>query len=214
VAQASASSLTVDDYIPLSWRCGNEPTPLYWRTGDIEFSLLEIGLVPSAGLLCRVVIVTAHGCLRDDGASAADYLARAKKLEGLPVCDTQPWLQSVEWPDMRTWEQREGDWMFDRLEGGERVIDEPGTFTVAMTTTGVAVWLSAPSPLDVCYTAPGLQCGVDASGALRLMYFNGLTEGERHRMAQGITRSLGEGRSVILPGTTSVRAPSSLSILI
>src|SRR5437764_15281287 len=105
VAPAAARSLTVDDYIPLSWRCGNEPIPLYWRTGDMTSTLLEIGLAPSTGLLCQVVIVAAHGCLGDDDSEAAGYLLSARQLVGLPMCDTQPWLHRVESPGMQSWAQ-------------------------------------------------------------------------------------------------------------
>lgn len=50
--------LTIDDYVPFSFRCNcpNSEVPFYWRTGNFKTSLIEIGITPSDATLCRLVI--------------------------------------------------------------------------------------------------------------------------------------------------------------
>lgn len=184
---AGACSLVVDDYIPLSWRCTQAHMPLYWRTGDLQTSLLEIGLVPESGMLCTITIVTAGGCLCPTAGVTADYLARAQRRNGLPCCATDPWLERIAWPDMSTWEEREGAWMFDALQWKGRFVDAPGPFAVSVGAEGVSVWLGDPLPLAACYVTPTLQCGVGPQADLRLLHFTGLDADARQRIIATIT---------------------------
>jgi hypothetical protein len=140
------------------------------------------------GRLCKVTVVAAHGCLRPEaGATTAAYLAPASVREGLPCCDTRPWLTRHAWPDMRSWEEREGAWMFDQLRREERIIDEPGLFTITISAQGVSLWLGNPGPLAVCYVSPPLWSGVTPEGDLRLLHFGGLRDDECARLAATIT---------------------------
>lgn len=186
-AEAAACSLTVDDYVPLSWCCADVPVPLYWRTGDLTLSLLEIGLVPESGLLSKVTVVSAKGCLQPDDGVTAAHMAAASPHEGLPRCDTHPWLNRRAWPDMRSWQDREGAWMFEQLRWEERIIDEVGSFTITVGAEGVSIWLGAPVPLTACYATPTLCCGVGTEGDLHLLHFGGLHDDERARIVATIT---------------------------
>jgi hypothetical protein len=175
-------SLTVDDYVPLSWRCADVRAPLYWRTGDLTRSLLAIGLVPDSGLLSKVTVVLAKGCLQPDDGVTTAHMAAASSHEGLPCCDTRPWLDRRAWPDMRSWEYREGAWMFEQLQWKERFMDEAGSFTITVGPEGVSIWLGAPVPLTACYVTPTLCCGVGTEGGLCLLHFGGLHDDERARI--------------------------------
>jgi len=185
-AEAAPCSITVDDYVPLAWRCADAPAPLYWRTGDHALSLLELGLIPESGRLCMVTVVSATGRLRPDDGVTGIYMASASSREGLPRCDTRPWLERHTWPDMGSWEYREGPWMFERLRWEERIMDEAAPFTISISAGGASIWLGDPVPLAVCYVAPTLSCGVSHDGSLRLLHFSGLHEDERARIAATI----------------------------
>jgi hypothetical protein len=185
-AEAAACAMTVDDYVPLSWRCVDAAVPLYWRTGDLTVSHLELGLVPESGRLSTVTVVSAKGCMRpDDGVTAAHLVATVPHA-GLPCCDTRPWLDRHAWPDMRSWEYREGAWMFEQLRWEERILDETGPFTITVSVQGVSIWLGDPVPLAACYVTPSLQCGVGTEGDLRLLHFGGLHDTERARLVATI----------------------------
>jgi hypothetical protein len=185
-AEATACTITVDDYVPLSWRCTDAPAPLYWRTGDLALSLLEIGLVPESGLLCRVTVVSATGRLRPDDGRAEAYVASAAPRAGLPRCDTRPWLDRHAWPDMDSWTSREGPWLFAQLRWEERIMDEAVPFTLSVSAEGVSLWLGDPVPVAVCYVTPTLSCGVSHDGGLRLLHFGGLQKDERARIVATI----------------------------
>jgi hypothetical protein len=187
--RANSCTLAIDDYVPLSWRCAVQddvPLPLYWRTGDLDRSPLEIGLVPESGLLHSVTVVSAQGCLcADDGGTAA-HMKTAVLHEGLPRCDTRPWLDRIAWPDMRSWEYREGAWMFEQVQGADRFIDEAAPFTVTVSTHGVSLWMGEPVPLVAGYLASSLWCGVGREGSLRLLHFGGLHDNEHARIVATI----------------------------
>lgn len=187
--RANSGTLIIDDYVPLSWRCagtGDAPIPLYWRTGELDRSLLEIGLVPESGLLHSVTVVSATGCLRADDGGTAARMTTAVLHEGLPRCDTRPWLDRIAWPDMRSWEYREGAWMFEQVQGADRLIDEAAPFTITVSTHGISLWMGEPAPLAAGYVASSLWCGVDREGGLRLLHFGGLPDNERARIVATI----------------------------
>ena len=71
--EAGPCCLVVDGCVPLSWRCTEARAPLYWRTGDLHRSVLEIGLVPESGMLGKITVVTVRGCLRQNASVTADY---------------------------------------------------------------------------------------------------------------------------------------------
>lgn len=183
----AACTTVVDDYIALVWRCADTPPPVYWRTGDLTRSLLEVGLVPQSGRLCKVTVVSATGCLQPDDGVTAAYLAAATVREGLPCCDIRPWLDQHAWPDMNSWEKQSDAWMVDHLRWEEHVIDEPGPFTITSGAAGVSLWLGDPSPLAACYVTPTVRCGVNATGHLHLLHFDGLRDDERAHLVTTIS---------------------------
>ncbi|MBL8892755.1 MAG: hypothetical protein JNL67_22455 [Planctomycetaceae bacterium] len=49
-----------DGYIPLSIRVNGNSSwpPKYWRTGDFKHSLVEVGVDPSTGAICKIVVTS------------------------------------------------------------------------------------------------------------------------------------------------------------
>ncbi|HLJ82314.1 MAG TPA: hypothetical protein VKT52_12555 [Ktedonobacterales bacterium] len=160
---------------------------MYWRTGDLTRSLLELGLIPQRGRLCKVTVVSATGCLQPDDGVTAAYLAAAVPRAGLPCCDIRPWLDHHAWPDMSSWEEHAGTGMVEQLRWEERFIDEAGPFTITVRAGGASLWLGDPAPLAACYVTPTLWCGVSAAGRLRLLHFGGLRDDERARLVSTIS---------------------------
>jgi hypothetical protein len=52
------TALEIDEYVPLRFRCQDtfDPVPLYWRTGDFHRQLIEIGLNPYSGAVCKITV--------------------------------------------------------------------------------------------------------------------------------------------------------------
>lgn len=176
-AEATACSITVDGYVPLIWHCAGAPVPLYWRTGDLTRALLEIGLVPESGVLTKVAVISAKGCLRPDDGVTAAHMAAASSHDGLPRCDTTPGSTAMlgQTCGRGSAARKHG---CSSIRGRERYIDEDGSFTITVGAGGVSLWLGDHVPLTDCYVTPALCCGVGTAGDLRLLRFRGLRDDE------------------------------------
>lgn len=88
-----------DDFVPLKFSFPDtiHALPLYWRTGDFKRQLLEIGLEPNSGAICKIT-VTGIGELSD----TADVIpAESTSIAtGVPICDISRWdAEATEYAD-------------------------------------------------------------------------------------------------------------------
>jgi hypothetical protein len=74
----------VDPYLPLSFKTYSEALPgtRYFRIGNFNTSLLEIGIEPSSMLIRKVTLVSFDKTVKHEDLEVNDIL---RKTEGLPV---------------------------------------------------------------------------------------------------------------------------------
>lgn len=86
----SDANVKFDEYIPITFKClsENTPVPLYWRFGDFERSLMEIGIHPNTGALTKIVLTKFNNIFRSDGGE--EFLT-IPGTEGVPVFDISSW---------------------------------------------------------------------------------------------------------------------------
>ena len=148
----------IDYYIPLSFRCPagrSFPSPLYWRTGDLKRTYIDIGLtssyretVPNRGAICKVT-AESLGNVRhseNDDMCAAKIIACA-----VPICDTENWS-----PD--------------------RFVDVCREFTTTVGPSWVSISFEENPDIEVIYEAGSLQFGVNTSGFLSALKFVSLSD--------------------------------------
>lgn len=90
VAEISATKITCDGYVPVDIRFEGSFVwpPYYWRTGDFERSLIEIGVDPQTGTICKVVVVCI-GDLENEGSAGNKLTSEA--VNGLPCANLAIW---------------------------------------------------------------------------------------------------------------------------
>ena len=83
-------TIECDGYIPivLRWTHSSRFPPIYWRVGDFEKSLVEIGVNEQTGAICKVT-VTSLDSITDSFPGSKDKVAES--LKGLPCCDLKLW---------------------------------------------------------------------------------------------------------------------------
>ena len=90
-----------DGYIPLVVRFGGYkgPTvflPKYWRTGDFKHTLIEIGVNPSSGAICKIVF-TALNLLQSKIILTNEGVTKT----GVPCAALEQWENSTERVDVK-----------------------------------------------------------------------------------------------------------------
>lgn len=96
---AVPAEIECDGYVPLVIRFDgyygpDSWAPIYWRTGDFEHSLVEIGVNPSSGAICSVILVCLPGI-----ESTALLKPTLSSTPGLPGAALYQWhakSQSIE----------------------------------------------------------------------------------------------------------------------
>ncbi len=146
---------TIDDYIPVSFRCLSTGAPLlHWRTGNLDTSLLDIGIDPNDGAICAATVT-----LIDPSTISTDggHVKAGQKIQGAPVCDIN------DWPD-------------------SRYRDESFPFTVAIGSESVQFWLSHEMPVQMMYEVGHMRFGIGTEGALCLLEVVNLTRRDLDRI--------------------------------
>ena len=94
-------TIECDGYIPLvlRWTRSSLFPPIYWRLGDFEYSLIELGVNEQTGAICEVTVTSL--------ASITEGLPFPKVgptefLSGLPCCDLKLWPEEVRRIDERS----------------------------------------------------------------------------------------------------------------
>ena len=96
---AASVEVECDGYVPLVIRFDGYYAldfwvPIYWRTGDFERSLVEIGVNPSSGAICEVVLVCLPGI-----ETTALVSAEASDETGLPGASLSQWPVESQWSE-------------------------------------------------------------------------------------------------------------------
>lgn len=98
IASVAPVSIECDGYVPIivEFAGGFEWPPKYWRTGDFETSLIEIGVDPRDKTICSITV------------TSLSSLPEKSKSEALPLEDFQPGLPRA---DPAIWSQEQ--WYVD-----------------------------------------------------------------------------------------------------
>ena len=89
---ASGVEIECDGYVPLIARSvGCTAFPLqYWRTGDFKKSLIEVGVDPSNGAICKITVTSLAGV----GSHALQLADPSTTQAGLPCISLEDWAGS------------------------------------------------------------------------------------------------------------------------
>lgn len=87
--RAEKIDVELDDYVPLKIRCeGGSPAPhLYWRTGNLESTLLEIEIDPADGQLIGVSLLLTGEVSR----GLPNLSAYGEPSQGVPLARIRDW---------------------------------------------------------------------------------------------------------------------------
>jgi hypothetical protein len=88
-----------DEYIPVvaRWAVTGGFPPIYWRAGDFERNLVEVGLSEDNGSICKIVVTSLSSF--EKMASAPPMPAEV--IFGHPQCELSNWL-----PGARYWDEK------------------------------------------------------------------------------------------------------------
>jgi hypothetical protein len=84
------SSLEIDHYVPFSFRCYEvHDTPsLWWRTGNLKTSFIEIGMTKETGAIYNVTVLSLPHVLMGNLPND-NRLSQVSVVDGLPVCEIE-----------------------------------------------------------------------------------------------------------------------------
>ncbi len=151
-------AVEMDGFVPLSFRCLGAPNvPIYWRTGNFDTSLLEIGLHPITGAICSVTVTSIDPSGFLAARSGLDDVRRT--LPGMPFCDIAAWPS-------------------------DRFKDEAGDFTIEVGENSVTIWLAPLRSVDAMYEAGSARFGVDVTEHLCCLLFERLNTQDIEHLGQ------------------------------
>ena len=85
------TSLEMDGYVPLSFRCwevrSELTVPTYWQLGNLKTSLIEIGIGQDNGGIFDVTVVAIEEIKHLPQSSEVGKPAETEIVKGLPLCD-------------------------------------------------------------------------------------------------------------------------------
>ena len=147
--------LEVDEYVPIQFRCidHTDDLPLYWRTGDFNHQLLELGLNSHSGAICKVTL-TGFG----SWITGADE--KHEVIEGVPVCDKS------------MWSNRSGS------DYNIRFSDEVCPFQARFGTSQIRIDLSPEAVVDKWFAAGRAEFGIDHRNILVSLNFTQINSDE------------------------------------
>jgi len=167
--EAGAAGLIVDEFVPFSFRRldGAPNTPLYWRSGDLHKSLVEVGLDDSSGAVSKVTVLQVDSFELASEKRDEDASIGARVLRGLPVCETSNWPS-------------------------DRILDDPGVITAVLYQRTVSVWLGSREALATMAEADRVRFGIDSGGGLRCLEFFDLSDEEMQSVLYRLREVQGE----------------------
>lgn len=84
VSKLLTENITIDDYTPLKIRWGELTPRLYWRTGNIKTSLLELGIDRATHTICGLSVTLPDKVIK---SSEIQIPQEISTIGGLPKCE-------------------------------------------------------------------------------------------------------------------------------
>jgi hypothetical protein len=157
-APSEPGSVNIDPYVPLQAQWGTSDSPLvYWRTGDLSRTLLELGIDSRTGVIRSLTLVLPG---RVGLARPTDTLAGMASVPGLPVTDI--------------------------LGAREMYLDEPDSLLVLRGRGRLVFVMGERRPIHRVITAGRVRFGADASGRLAIIEVADLEPGEEKSLREGL----------------------------
>lgn len=155
-------SVEIDPYVPLkvTWGRWNPrlESYVYWRTGDLKKSMLEVGLVKNSGIIRLITLVMAKGEL--DANPPARKLAASQQL-GNPNIDMLGWPEGAYY-------------------------DSPGPLQVKLSSDSATILWSHSQPIEVVRSGGRVQFGINQAGGLVMINLVKLTAEEGSSMREAL----------------------------
>jgi hypothetical protein len=145
--------LEVEYVVSIKWRRVWGST-IYWRTGDLQRSFIEIGYNQPDGRLVDVTLLLATEVVpwSEDYTGIANLCA--SQQSGLPVCNASAWP-----PD-------------------ERYVDDPGPLRLVLGQNRLSIQFAEPSQATSCISTRYVDFGVKADGALCVIEVRDLSDAQ------------------------------------
>jgi hypothetical protein len=151
------SLLEIDGYNPFRFYCRDNPhfVPFYWRTGDFEHSLMEIGINPDNGALAKIVVTFC-----DDYTKHQMSWNRPSEpiTHGVPIFDLDPWPRTNDFKD--------------------NFRDESYPFKAIIGKDFASYWVQGETKIQSYYIYDKLCIGVDIENSVRKIEFMNLSEAD------------------------------------
>ncbi|HET6383030.1 MAG TPA: hypothetical protein VFJ58_06525 [Armatimonadota bacterium] len=160
VHAARETAFEFDPYVPLVFRCFDtaDDVPLYWIAGNSHDQLMEVGLHPLTGAICKVV-ATSLG--REIVHSNDSHSRHPVIAQGVPICDVSGW-----------------DWDPYRSNDGARFREEALPFCVVLGRDFLSIAIEKGGPANGYYRAGRMLFGVDSQNDVCRWDFTSLSPQE------------------------------------
>ncbi len=158
IASPDKERLDIDHYVfSITW--DNKPTnqPIYWRTGDFNKSLIEIGVFENTGELVSLTLVCVEH-VHDWGLTHPNKDANVPHETGIPVCDIKPWNL---------------DDSYDST-----FLDEPSELQVYLAQNAISIQLGESTPISYWISSGRFTFGMGQNGFLHLIQIHALNKQE------------------------------------
>lgn len=159
---AMDASVIVDDYIPISFRCPavSSVPSVWWRTGNMKSSLIEIGISNEHKAIYDVTIV----CLREVSRRHDSHIdlggGPSELVPGLPLVDVS---------------------RFENFESIVRV-DEPNELISYVERDSLFVWFGETVPVSRFYSVDRISFGTNARDEICVIKVDSLAPMETQKI--------------------------------
>jgi hypothetical protein len=164
---ARPTLVKTDDYIPLDVDWGYDVTVpmLYWRTGNMVRSLVELGIQRESAAIVSITVTLADDQVR----MAEEPRPHVPEEHGHPVCDVDRWRGD----DGSGWKE----WVF---------VDEPGPFDLSIHGDRVRIWFDEVNPVARAIVSGRARFYLSASGDLLGISIDGVGKDDREAIVDSV----------------------------
>lgn len=153
IKETKSISAKVDYYVPVSIEIGEQNNfinedPIYWRTGSIEKSLLEIGIGEKSGVLQNITLTTVE-----------NVSSKKIDLSKIPVKVGTPAFSLNSTP-------------------GKNIYDYIHQFSVYLSTSEISIVLGDIELCDVVINLDRVKLGINNNGELCIIQVTKLSDTE------------------------------------